>query len=503
MHLCRNIGVDNSIVRLVHYALFSVFIAFFMVLLMIAFFSYEICFAVLPALLCVIAVFLLWMRLWIKDGVMPFVDVGVFCALATLIYTVYPVVNFLAGGLDFGLLADFRLLSYKISPLQFGMFHMRHVLYLLSFAACYGMFRKSNRIITGYVEPVRRSYSRVAFIVFVLFSIFFLMLHFAFGVTFNTSYETDTYSQNMAVLGSLPLLALQILTKLWALLFLFKLTVLAIVVNRCKQPVWRIILVGWVFAETVQGFYIRGARTGLVLFVMATLLFYHRFVKPLKLKNILVSGVILFSGFLFLGLVRANSASNLAVAISGVFDDNLWLSANNEFQVIFANAYDVLHLKKSGVSIPWYVYINDVINILPPRQIMPFEKIPASEWYLREIGLSGTGLGLMWGVLAQSIVGFDWLELTLRGAFLGGLLAWVHGWYAKHQYSFIVNIIYVYLCLKVYYTFRDTTLVLLTNVVWEIVPFCIIMSLFGNARSAKSTGHTLPFFEESLFVRDV
>ena len=100
---------------------------------------------------------------------------------------------------------------------------------------------------------------------------------------------------------------------------------------------------------------------------------------------------------------------------------------------MLGTAYDVFQRKKEGTDLPWYLYLNDFINILPPQQILPFEKVAASEWYLREIGLSGTGLGFMWGVITQSIVGLDWIEIALRGGILGFLLAKIHSWYARNS----------------------------------------------------------------------
>jgi len=135
------------------------------------------------------------------------------------------------------------------------------------------------------------------------------------------------------------------------------------------------------------------------------------------------------------------------------------------------------------------LHINDIITVLPPQQLVPFEKVAASEWYLRELGLSGTGKGLMWGVITQSIVGFDWLELALRGALLGYILARIHRWYLKHQTGFMETLVYMFLCLKVYYTFRDTTFYLLANIVWEIIPFYILLRL-GVAFLSQSRSST-------------
>jgi hypothetical protein len=199
-------------------------------------------------------------------------------------------------------------------------------------------------------------------------------------------------------------------------------------------------------------------------------------IKPLTMKFLITSGAMLLAVFIFLGLYRsyfdvADMQADLSSGNAGIF------SVRNEFQSLLGTAYDVHRRKEAGAYLPWYLYINDFITILPPQQLMPFEKVAASEWYLREIGLSKTGLGLMWGVISQSIVGLDWLELALRGAILGYILARFHRWYLKHQSGFLETLLYMFLCLKVYYTFRDTTFSLLANLVWEVIPFYILLRI--------------------------
>ena len=199
-------------------------------------------------------------------------------------------------------------------------------------------------------------------------------------------------------------------------------------------------------------------------------------IKHLSMKLVIITGTLLFLFFIFLGLYRsyidfASLQTDLSLADAGIF------SGGNEFQALLGTAYDVYKRKEAGTVIPWILYINDFITILPPQQFIPFEKVAASEWYLREIGISGTGQGLMWGVVSQSIIGWDWLELALRGAILGYILAQFHRWYLRHQSGFLETLLYMFFCLKVYYTFRDTTFSPLANLVWEVIPFCILLRI--------------------------
>jgi len=440
-----------------------------------------------PGFACVIMMLWLWMTLWDRDQKIPFFDAGVFCALSTLVYTVYPLVNYWAGGFQFGFLSDARLQRYHIQPAELGYFHLRHVLYLFSFVVLYSMFRGKGTIEVGNVNTPGRPVRHVIVFFFLVLTGYFFLLQLTTGVNFNSSYEAEAYTKHMSALASLPLLLLQISGKLWGILFIFKLALLFIVVSRFKQTKWFIILLVWIAAEIIQTFVIKGARTGLVLFLIATALLYHRMIKHLTVRFLIISGATLFVFFIFLGLYRAYSdfaslQSDLSQAEAGIF------SGGNEFQALLGTAYDVFQRKESGAYLPWYLYINDFITILPPQQLMPFEKVAASEWYLREIGMSGTGWGGMWGVISQSIVGLDWIELALRGALLGYILARFHRWYLKHQSGFLATLLYMFFFVKVYYTFRDTTFSLLANLVWEVIPFYIFLGI-GVTIISHMAGH--------------
>ena len=371
-----------------------------------------------PVFACVAMVVWLWMSLWHRDQKIPFFDVGMFCALAILIYTVYPLINYWADGLQFGSLGDFRLRSYNISPSELGFFHLRHVLYLFSFVVCYSVFRGKGTMEMGNIISPNSSTKKVILFCFFLLTGYFFLLQAMTGLNYNTSYESDAFGKNVSAFASAPLILIQISSKLSPFLFLFKLALLLIVVSRCKEKKWLMILILWTAFEVFQTVYIKGARTGLILFVMAAGLFFHRIIKPLSMKFLTLTGISIFIFFIFLGFYRSYEdlsymRANLSNSDSGIF------SGNNEFQVLLGTEYDVFQRKSAGAVIPWYLHINDFIDVLPPQQLMPFEKIAARDWYIQEIGMSGTGLGLMWGVITQSIIGLDWLELPIRGAILG------------------------------------------------------------------------------------
>lgn len=446
-------------------------------LIMLAFISAEERYIALPAMACCAGVLWLWSVLWARDGKIPFFDVGMFCALVTLIYSVYPLLNYWVDGLQFGILSDNRLQNLDLKPAELGLFHLRHVLYLFCFIFSYSFFRRRGPLETGNAGIPDSSLGWIIVVGYTILTGYFILLQVTTGVNFNVSYADNVFERNVEALSNLPLLLLQISVKLWGILFLFKLAMLYIVVSRLRKKRWLIILLLWISAEIIQVLIIKGARTGLVMFLIATALMYHRLIKPLSVKFLLAFGAALLMFFIFAGIYRtyldlSGLQAGLSASEGGIF------AGGNEFQALLGTELDMLQRKEAGYDFPWYLYFNDFSTVLPPQQLLPFEKfVAASEWYLQEIGMSGTGVGFMWGVVSQSIIGFDWFELAVRGGILGYVLAWIHRWYVGSRYGFFETLFYIYICLKVYYTFRDTTFSIVANLVWEIIPFYIIVKL--------------------------
>jgi hypothetical protein len=441
-----------------------------------------------PALASITLFVWLWDTLRARDRALPFVDVGLFCALATVVYTVYPLFSYWAGGLEFGVLSDSRLQAYHISPAELGAFHVRHVLYLFSFVVAYLVVRGTARVRTGAVEDPP-AVDRVAIVGALLLLVgYFMVLAALTGVRMRVSYDPETFAANVRAAASLPLFVVQLSDRLFQLRFVFGLGLLALIVNRCDRVGWRILLylyLGGLVAYTIA---LRGSRSDMVLSLMAAGLFYHRMVRRLSGRFVITSGLALFALFILLGLYRTYvDLTEFRVGVGSV--EGGALTGGNEFDALLGTAYDVLQRTRNGLETPWYLGLHDVMALLPPQQLVPFEKVTGSDWYLRVIGLEGTGSGFMWGVVTQSVVGFGLAELALRGVALGLVAALVHRWYVRRQQGFYETLLYTYLCIRAYYTFRDSTFGIAANLFWEVLP-CYLAIRLVRAVSVRLGGTT-------------
>jgi hypothetical protein len=422
--------------------------------------------------------------LWQKDGGLPLFDIGFMCALATFFYSVVPLIDFWAAGLKFGALSDNRLFSYSLTPEEMGNFHWRHVTYLAALGIGYVLFRKRAVIDVGYVADISVAEKNILVFLFVVFTVYFLVFQFASGISMNVSYSSDQFLESYNALMSMPLIVTQITSKLISIFFLVKLAMLFWLIQKCRVKLWRNVLLIWIAYEIGNAFMLKGARTGMMLFLLGCALMYHRLVAPIRLRFIVPVGLAVLTLFTFMGIYRGLDSLQDATTLIEESQGGV-VSLGGEFQSLLGTAYDVYRrVTFEGIDVPWQIYFNDIINLLPPQQIVPFEKISGAEWYLQSTGLSGQGIGFMWGVITQSVVGLDWIELVLRGFILGFILAKIHEWYVRRKDLFLPNIVYIYLCLKSYYTFRDTTGALLTSIIWEILPFVTLLYLFrGSAKS--------------------
>ena len=226
-----------------------------------------------------------------------------------------------------------------------------------------------------------------------------------------------------------------------------------------------------------------GARTELVLTFLASAIMYHQFVKPFRLKFILPAGAILFAGFTVMGMMRgaANLGGNID-NLKSVFDSSeLSVSINTEFQALFGGNYDLIQMKQGGLldQVPLQFRLYDLVMLIP-QQILPFEKQGVAEWYMQQSSDPGY---FMFNPISQAIVGFGWVELSLRGIFLGFIFAKVRAWYLKRASSFWVTLFYFYMVTVSYYTIRSTAIYMLSAyIIFRFIPLYLFVRFCAARR---------------------
>jgi hypothetical protein len=212
-----------------------------------------------------------------------------------------------------------------------------------------------------------------------------------------------------------------------------------------------------------------GSRTYAALFALGVILLWHRIVAPIPVRTIVLAGLVSLVGLTLFALIRTFGGSFAAVQLA---DSRIW-TAQNDFQTMFASAFDIDRVVHSGriVGVPPTVYFSDLF-LLIPSQLLPFPKIEPSAWYYGQINAS---VSAMFGMMAQGVIGFGWVEMALRGAFMGWLYNALHRLYVKNAASFWMTLLYCYACVWCHYSFRSTMLWPAYFLVYEFLPVMILV----------------------------
>jgi hypothetical protein len=288
-----------------------------------------------------------------------------------------------------------------------------------------------------------------------------------FQQTFGMSLETS--NAEIAAghwMEGVPLLVAQITHNVMGI---FRITMLGIVVFVFARRDWRFAfaLTGWLAIDGYLTIINAGARTYYATLLVVAVLCWHRLVRPIGPITAALVAVVMLAGLMGYGYWREFSSHGI--------DADIW-SAPTEFQIVMGTSLHVAWARAHDLfgEIPWQVTFNELL--LPiPQQALPFLKLGASEWYIQQLGF--TNQGLMFGVVAQSDLGFGLPEMIVRGAVLGAILAFIHRFCVRNADNTATLIAYLWLCLSIYYTYRAGSFYIVTWAIYRLAPFLFVLGL--------------------------
>jgi len=422
--------------------------------------------AVFAPAVAVIAVTMLYLVvLTRRQGYLPVFEAATFFVLATAIYTVVPLVQFAMSGMRAVNQGDYRLFSWAPTPEQFGGFAWRHVLLLTTFVLVYLVVRGKRLWRERTFAPPPPMTMWVIITLVVLLRAYFVALGVYVGPVVSV-YEGGTGSE----LLQLPHVVLQITNVLQMMLLTLKQCLVIVLLMHWRRRLWRIILVLWVGMELALTVVAMESRTGAVVLVLTVLVGYHHVVKPIRIRTAFLTGISLLVGFLLFGLVRDIGLTGLRY-----YDPSETWGAPTEFQILYGNAYDIYRrkLERSLPPMPEYLQYSDLYRLVP-SQVLPFYKAEPAEWYKNEVmNLRDSGMGFLLGIVAQSVLGWDWLELFLRALVLAIFYAVAHRAWRRYSGSFWATIAYLFILTWAYYAFRLSSFEILYRLVYYLAPTVI------------------------------
>ena len=400
-----------------------------------------------------------------RDRRVPVMEAASMLVLVITVYGAVPLINYAAGGLQWGAGSDNRLVQYRSTPAEVGSFAWGHVALLAAFVGIYLWAR-------GRPAPLALTLRRpdkttiIAVVAFgVALVVYFWFVGRLFGLTYEQSYAAGAAGAPVPLTADAPFIVKQLSHNLRLMLTLDKQLLLILLIGGWKS-VWSRVLVfallGFDLAMLLTRYY---GRTEMVILLLTCAVLYARLVRPLTLKAIAVGISAALVAIMVYGLAREAVIARVAVPASVPL-----ASSNNEFQALWGTAFDLHQRRAAGLlrPIPWQLYLSDLYYMIP-SQFLPFEKIDPALWYLDAIG-DHSGTGYMFGIMSQAAVGWGKVELALRGALLALVLAALHRWYARHQSGFWPTAFYMFVITWIYYAVRATTFYWLYFVVYAFLP---------------------------------
>jgi hypothetical protein len=416
-------------------------------------------------------------EVWSRERVFPLFEIGAWTVTSTTAYTTLPLIQHLVAGMEWTILSDNRLLQHMPSPHEFGSFAWNYVFYLLSFSMTYLALRANRSMMRKPIALFERGTLICAVALFVVFTIIPAAINVAYGI--GVDFYGEDQLDNIGRIRAMPLILQQIRAQLLGARTFFEIIIVTWLCSNWRKRFAPRVVYLWLSLQIVTTLLVFGSRTELVVSLLVVVLAYHRLQEPLSGRFVAVVGVLLLAGVISYGLARDYMRLG-EVDIN--FDGISPLSASNEFMAVYATGYDV-HVKAQAGGLPplpLQAYFNEVLMLIP-QQILPFQKLDPSEWYLEMLGAHDTGVGFMWGVVSSAAVGFGVMELIVRGAVLGIVFGLFHRWCARRSGDWRVVCAYMMMCLWAYYTYRATTFYFLVFLEYRFVVPLVFLAMTSQA----------------------
>jgi hypothetical protein len=417
---------------------------------------------ILPVLALTALVIVVVASVSYQDPDFPADDAGLWIAGFTWLYGALPALAYVGFGYQFSPFSASRLYHGDATAWHVGRVVLYYAIVLGGFAAAYLLLRRGARPLDRNIESPPNSQIVAIFGLAVAAVTVLALIRSFYGL------HADSYQGSYRVIQQLPLGARQAWAVATSVQMVLVLALLVLLFSRWRR--WWPVIILWMAYQLVTTFVLLGARTSLMIVLSASLVLFHRSVR--RLSGGVTLGLALAALLLFttLGVLRMVSGVQEGGGVVAV--------APGEFDVVFTNAIDLMLRREGGTlgSIPLSVAFYDFIGFIP-SQLLPVEKLDPPGWLLKEFypEAAERGAGLMFGTVAQVVIGFGAAEAAVRGVVLGALFGIAFRAYRRHAPRFWVTVGYVWALVLCYLPLRGTTLILVGIGVQRAVPAVLLI----------------------------
>jgi hypothetical protein len=411
-----------------------------------------------------------------QDGRADFFELGILYSAVVGIYCIVPAIEYLVGGLSFSVLGEFRLFQAAPTPGQLAPIFWYYAIYLACFLFSYRRFRGNEK---DQKQPIKALNQKLLWVLAGAYGCTYLF--FAVLAAVWNLQTPDTYGGSYLMYKGLPAGIEEIANHMIGIAVLLQLVLMAFLVLNYQKYKRYIFL--WLCIEFVRiGVFGVGSRTGLMVLLLTFIITYNRYVKRLTLRTVSWVGIGLLLLFIGLGAARALSSSA---------DDRAFylLGSGNEFDGLFANAYDLKDLKASGQTSDLFpgIYFSDIVR-MAPAGLIPSEQTDPSRWYVESFYpvYAEQGGGFAFGAISECVVGLGLFDVIWRALLVGWAFGTIRHVFVSGNNSFWNYIFYLWATVFSFQTFRVTTFNLLPRALVMLLIWWIAKSFLGHFQDSEA-----------------
>jgi len=394
-----------------------------------------------------------------SDRSASYFEIGVVYAGIVALYAAVPPVIAVLNGFEFSPLRDGRFAAAQPLPSEIASIAWWYAIYVAAFCFTYALVRPRESVRAKPLKPAGRAVPIAAVMLLAAVKLFDVVMIWAFHL------HPQSYGEQYLLIGELPMFWRQIANVLDGMEITLELIILAALAFNYRRTKWLIVLfVAALVALTVLR---RGARTEMAIVVIAAMQLRDLLVKRISARTIGIAAAAGFMAFLAMSIVRQESYGFRLPTLEELS------GPGTDFEGIFNNAWDLKYVQgASGAFRDQPSLLYSGITGLIPQQLLPFQKASPSVWYVQTYYPVdyARGGGLVFGVVAQAVVGYGVIELLLRGIFVGLLLGSVHRYFVHGRVGVFYLAFYVWMTVMAYQTCRNTTLSLVSQTLYRFVP---------------------------------
>lgn len=402
-----------------------------------------------------------------KHKSLPIHDIGFVYVSYVLLYAAFPVLKFVLFDFEWPPLSDIRLLKLPVDLASMAILYTYIGVHVLFF--CIGYFMVKHKEHDAIVLP--KSTVKIVlffFCAFVFLTASKLLMDAILGVS-------DGYNEKLLSISSQPQIVKQLYFLVNSSIFgvaLFTLVLSLLNWDKCKKYFFLIIII-----KVIPPLIAMGSRHEAVTFLFLGVLGYHLIIQRIASAKIILIGLCGLLAMLIIGALRSYSEGALIAFV-----------ASNEFEASFATFYE--NILNPNASPPWTVYVSDFLSLFP-QQLLPFEKIDSSRWYLNEympgITEENPEIGYGFGVISEVAIGLGIYELIVKSVLVGAVFAWLKNKIYTTKTDVIWLVIYFFCIVTAFRTFRSSSFELIRSIPFTLGLSMVLYYLLNFLSYSKAT----------------